>query len=211
MKHYPYEKAIELVRSGYDRLTELYAKERERFDNWHEVEAFTSRLPENGRVLDAGCGTGVPIARKLVQIGFEVVGIDISGNMVTTARANVPGATFHQMNMAAIDFPPESFDGVICCYAIIHTPREKHANIFRSFHKVLKPQGVMLVSVASWAWEEVADYLGVDMYWSHYDPSVTKSLITEAGFDIEFGRDVQSGGETHHWVLAFKRRSLGKR
>jgi len=206
MKDYPQDKAFEVVRSGYDQLTLLYAKERERFNNWPEVEAFTLQLPKNARVLDVGCGTGIPIAGKLVQIGFEVVGIDLSEKMVMTSRANVPGATFQQMNMAAIDFPAESFDGLSSCYAIIHTPRERHADIFRSFHKILKPQGVMLVSAASWAWEEIANYLGVEMYWSHYDPSKTESLIIDAGFDIEFGRDVESGGETHHWVLAFKRR-----
>jgi hypothetical protein len=62
----------------------------------------------------------------------------------------------------------------------------------------------MLVSVASCAWEEFADYMGVDMFWSHYDPDKTQSLITAAGFEIEFGRDVETGGEKHHWVLAYK-------
>ena len=54
---------------------------------------------------------------------------------------------------------------------------------------ILKPGGVMLVSVASWAWEEYAEYMGVEMFWSHFDPDKTRSLITEAGFDIEFGFD----------------------
>jgi|GEM_PF-1555555 len=205
MKKYTHDQAFEIVESGYDKLTERYTRERERFDNWREVKAFSSRLPENGKVLDAGSGTGIPIAAYMVRSGFEVVGIDLSSAMVSTARNNVPGATFQQMNMAAIDLPPDSFDGLISCYAIIHVPREKHAAIFQSFHTVLKPQGVMLVSVASWAWEEIADYLGVGMYWSHYDPRKTESLITMAGFDIEFGRSVESGGEKHHWVLAHKR------
>ncbi|MBN1213506.1 MAG: class I SAM-dependent methyltransferase [candidate division Zixibacteria bacterium] len=180
--------------------------EREKADNWKEVNAFTSLLPAEGRVLDAGSGTGIPIARHLVKAGFEVVGIDFSKTMIATARENVPGAAFQQMNITAIDFPPESFDGVISTYAIIHVPRELHADIFQSFHSILKPRGVMLVSVASWAWEEFAEYLGVEMFWSHFDPDKTESIITEVGFDIEFGRDVETGGEKHHWVLAHKRR-----
>lgn len=204
MKQYRREQAFEVVKSGYDRLGNLYSSEREKADNWKEVSAFTSQLPANGRVLDAGSGTGIPIARHLVQAGFEVVGIDFSKTMVATARENVPDATFQQMNMTGIDFPQESYDGVISTYAIIHIPREKHAGIFGSFHSILKPRGVMLVSVASWAWEEFAEYMGVDMFWSHFDPDKTESLITEAGFDIEFGRDVETGGEKHHWVLAHK-------
>jgi len=204
MKKYSSKEVFEVVKSGYDRLAKLYTKERERFDNWKEVKAFSSQLPENAKVLDAGCGTGVPIAQYLVQSGFKVVGIDISKAMISTAQENVPGASFQQMNMTSVDFPPESFDGLISTYAIIHTPREKHTDMFKSFYKILKPQGFMLVSVASWEWEEIADYMGVDMYWSHYSSSKTESLIATAGFDIDFGRTIESGGETHHWVLAHK-------
>ena len=204
MKKYSRDQALQVVESGYDQLGELYSRERNRFDNWNEIEAFSSLLPKKARVLDAGCGPGVPVAEFLVQSGVEVVGIDLSKEMLAVARKNVPGATFEQMNMASIDFPPESFDGLISCYAVIHNPMESHADIFKSFHTVLKPRGVLLVSVASWEWEEFADYLGVDMFWSHYSPSKTESLITDAGFVIEFGRDVKSGGEQHHWVLARK-------
>ena len=207
MKKYRRDQALEVVKSGYNQLGNLYTLEREKADNWKEVRAFTSQLPANGRVLDAGSGTGIPMARHLVQAGFEVVGIDFSITMVEAARDNVPDATFQQMNMTAIDLPPESYDGVISTYAIIHIPRETHAGIFRSFHSILKPRGVMLVSVASWAWEEFAEYMSVDMFWSHFGPDKTESLITEAGFDIEFGRDVETGGEKHHWVLAHKSRA----
>jgi ubiquinone/menaquinone biosynthesis C-methylase UbiE len=205
MKKYSRNQASDVVRIGYDRLGNRYTAEREKFDNWAEVKAFTSLLPAGGKVLDAGSGTGMPVAEFLVKSGFEVVGIDISSGMVETAHKNVPGATFRQMDMTELDFPPESFDGLISTYAIFHVPREMHAGIFRSFHTILKPQGVMLVSVASCAWEEFADYMGVDMFWSHYDPDKSQSLITAAGFEIEFGRDVETGGEKHHWVLARKR------
>lgn len=200
-----HHKAMDVVRAGYDRLGNRYTAEREKADNWKEIDAFTSLLPAIGRVLDAGSGTGIPIARHLVKAGFDVVGIDFSSTMVAVARENVPGATFHQMDMTAIDLPPESFDGVISTYAIIHVPREEHDSLFRSFHSILKPRGVMLVSVASWAWEEYAEYMGVEMFWSHFGPDRTESLIADAGFDIEFGHDVETGGEKHHWVLARKR------
>jgi SAM-dependent methyltransferase len=195
---------MEVVRSGYDRLARRYNEQRERFDNWKEVEAFSSQLPDKGKVLDAGSGTGLPVAGYLVENGFEVVGIDFSSGMVATARKNVPGATFREMDMTAIDFPPRTFDGVISCYAIIHIPRQEHGGIFRSFHEILKPGGVMLVSVASWAWEEFGNYMGESMFWSHFEPATSQALIIKAGFDIEFGRDVEAGGETHHWVLAHK-------
>jgi SAM-dependent methyltransferase len=198
------DKAFEVVKSGYNQLGNRYTAEREKADNWKEINAFTSLLPVGGRVLDAGSGTGIPVAGHLVKTGFEVVGIDFSDTMLTAARENVPGAVFHRMDITAIDLPPQSFDGVISTYAIIQIPRELHAGIFRSFHALIKPGGVMLVSVASWEWEEFNKYMGVPMFWSHFDPDKTESLVVEAGFEIEFGRDVETGGEKHHWVLARK-------
>ena len=204
MKQYRRDQALEVVRAGYNRLGNLYTADREKADNWNEIDAFTALLPVNGRVLDAGSGTGIPIARHLAQSGYNVLGIDFSETMLSAARGNVPAATFRRMNMVEIDLPHESFDGVISTYAIIHIPREYHAGIFRSFYSILKPHGAMLVSVASWAWEEFADYMGVDMFWSHFEPDRTESLIADAGFKIVFGRDVETGGEKHHWVLARK-------
>ena len=149
MKNQEQHKALEVVRAGYNQLGNLYTSEREKADNWKEINAFTSALPDNGKVLDAGSGTGIPIARHLVRSGFEVTGIDFSETMIKVAKDNVPGAAFLQMDMTALDFPPESFDGVISTYAIIHIPRELHTGIFQSFHALLKTGGVLLVSIAS--------------------------------------------------------------
>ncbi len=205
MKKYSRDEAFDVVEAGYDRLAGVYSEERAGFDNWAEVNAFATALPERARVLDAGSGTGTPVARHLSQAGHSVVGIDISEEMLATARRNAPEATFQRMNMTAIDFSEGSFDGVISCYAIIHVPREHHGRIFESFRRILKPGGVVLASVASWAWEEFADYMGVDMFWSHFNPDESQALIRACGFDIEFARDVKAGGEKHHWVLARKR------
>jgi ubiquinone/menaquinone biosynthesis C-methylase UbiE len=204
MKENHFEKAFGIVQSGYDQLAEAYITEREKFDNWQEIKAFSEHLKEGAKVLDAGSGTGIPIAQFLVNEGFDVTGIDLSAVMVEVARKSVPKASFQQMNMTEIDFPSNSFDGLVSCYAIIHVPKEKHAELFKSFHSILKPQGIMLVSVACWEWEEIADYMGVDMFWSHYDSEKTEALIENVGFKIEFGKSIESGGEKHHWVLARK-------
>ena len=113
MKQYRRDQALEVVRAGYNRLGNLYTADREKADNWNEIDAFTALLPVNGRVLDAGSGTGIPIARHLAQSGYNLLGIDFSETMLSAARENVPAATFRRMNMVEIDLPHESFDGVI--------------------------------------------------------------------------------------------------
>lgn len=198
------EETFNIVKSGYNRLAEVYPIKRNKFDNWNEIQAFVGFLPKKAKVLDAGSGTGTPVAKYLTDEGFKVVGIDFSDAMIAAARKNVPKASFRNMNLTAIDFPSDSFDGIISCYAIFHVPRENHAEIFKSFHRILKPGGVILVQVACEEFEEIADYLGVEMFWSHYDSAKSESLIAETGFDIKFGRSVKTSDEEHYWMLALK-------
>ncbi|MFD0069801.1 methyltransferase domain-containing protein, partial [Streptomyces sp. NPDC127574] len=47
-------------------------------------------LAAGSRVLDLGCGTGVPTARQLSDAGLEVTGIDLSPGMVKLAGESVP-------------------------------------------------------------------------------------------------------------------------
>ncbi|MFT4055321.1 MAG: class I SAM-dependent methyltransferase [Novosphingobium sp.] len=49
-----------------------------------------SNLPPSGSILDIGCGSGIPIARALVDGGFIVFGIDASISLVAAFRRNLP-------------------------------------------------------------------------------------------------------------------------
>lgn len=57
-------------------------------------------LPAGSRILDLGCGTGLPTARQLADAGHRVVGIDLSPSMVELARENAPDADFHRLDIA---------------------------------------------------------------------------------------------------------------
>jgi SAM-dependent methyltransferase len=51
-------------------------------------------LPTKFRVLDLGCGSGVPVARELAKRRHAVVGIDGSARQLSLARLNVSSAHF---------------------------------------------------------------------------------------------------------------------
>jgi ubiquinone/menaquinone biosynthesis C-methylase UbiE len=196
-------KKEKIVEAGYDEIAEEYHATRDIFKHEKEIKKFIILLPKKAKVLDVGCGAGVPVAKTLVNNNFDVVGIDLSESMIKLARKNVPKAKFMKKDMTKLDFKENSFDGLTAFYSIIHVPREKHTSIFQSFHKILKTNGVILVSVGSEEWEGTSeDFHGAKMFWSHYSPERSLQIIKDAGFEIIFDKYIVSGGEKHYWILA---------
>ncbi len=193
-----------IVREGYNRIATEYYSDRDLLKNEKEIEEFISHLPEGGTVLDIGCGGGVPVLRTLVDKGYNAKGIDFSQGMLDVAKENVPEAELILGDITKTDLEPESLDGIISTYAFIHIFRTQHPLLYMKIYSWLKPGGIMLVSTAQTEWEEVHDYFGVPMAWSHPAARESFQLVHKAGFEIIFDRLVTTGDETHYWILAKK-------
>lgn len=175
----------DVVRTGYDAIASQYLAARHAHPlQVSLLEDFAGRLPKGARVLDAGCGAGDPVARTLSE-RFAVTGVDISEEQIRLARQIVPQATFLCQDMTALDFPDESFEGICSLYAVIHVPRVEHGPLLRSFHRLLKPGGLLLLCMGSGNWPgEVEEFYGAPMYWSHYDAATNRRMTEEVGFHI---------------------------
>ena len=76
--------------SDPDNIVPLYQRHAQAYDrlrgrglfekSW--LDAFAALLPKAGSVLDIGCGMGEPIARYLIERGFDVSGIDSSPALI---------------------------------------------------------------------------------------------------------------------------------
>ena len=117
----------QIVRQGYDAIAEEYLTVRSQLHprDVELLQELVRRLPEGARVLDAGCGAGVPVTRTL-NLYFRVVGVDFSEEQVRRARELVPGVEFICADMTRLGFAEASFDAVCSYYAIIHVPRDEH-------------------------------------------------------------------------------------
>jgi len=192
----------EVVRKGYDEIAEEYQAKRHIFDNVEVLEEFSSYLPSNARILDAGCGAGVPCGRLLVQAGFEVVGVDFSSSMLRLAKKSVPEANLIKEDMTRLGFRDNAFDGLVALYSIIHVPREMHASLYQSFHRILKPDGIMLICIGSDEWEGEDEYFGARMFWSEHSLEEALQMVKNAGIQIISGKHLVIGGERHYWIIA---------
>ena len=199
-------KIVEIVQSSWDKIGSIYDSYRDKHKIDSELAEIVTLLPEHGKVLDVGSGSGEPVAKFLFEHGLEVTGIDISENMVKLARKNVPKATFTQMDILALDFEENSFDGLICVYTLWHIPREEHAQIYRNFHRILKPNGLLVINTGLRESEGMTDFFGEPMLWSNHHPKTTLKLVQDAGFSIEFEGIKERGEEFQYWIYARKKK-----
>jgi len=196
-----------IVEEGYNKIAQSYYNHRdlEKFNG--ELESFSLLVPENAKVLDVGCGAGIPTAKFLVDKGLDVTGIDISETMIKLARENVPDGKFLKMDINNLVFPEETFDGIISVYTLFHIPKENHFNIFQNFYKLLKPEGVIMINTGISESESFSRFFGVKMFWSNYSPDKTLDLVKDAGFSILFDGILVRGGEYQYWIFGKKEKN----
>jgi len=144
------------------------------------------RLGPESRVLDAGCGNGLPVARRLVDAGHHVTGIDISEGQLSQARKNVPEASFQRMDMEQPVLPAESFDAIVSYYAILHVPRSRQQNVLENFQRMLKPGGYAFLCLADSDCEGYVSELGPvkEMYFSHFSAGQYMEMIAKTAFTV---------------------------
>lgn len=201
-----------IVAEGYDRIAEGYlarrGDERPERDRPY-LDRATEWLDRGARVLDLGCGAGVPVAAYLSE-RFGVVGLDISRHQLSLARGNVRGGTFLLADMCSLPFEPESFDAIVALYSIIHVPRGEHEALVGRLHDVLRPGGRLLATMGNGDWEgRETNWLGLgaEMYWSHHGADTNLELMERAGFRVlETQVEPDTFDGEHLFVLAEKTR-----
>lgn len=200
-----------VVQAGYDALAERFVAwsaaiqgdPRARF-----CEELERRLEDGARVLDLGCGAGVPLTRRLAE-RFEVVGVDLSEEQLRLAGINVSAATLVHGDFARLDFPGGSFDAVTAFYSITHVPRQEHEQLIGRIARWLKPGGLFLASLGARAGEDwTGEWLGVPMFFSSFGADTNRRLLDEAGYTLLLDEVVsmlepEPEGEARFlWVLA---------
>jgi ubiquinone/menaquinone biosynthesis C-methylase UbiE len=155
--------------------------------------------PQRGeRIIDVACGTGI-VARRiapLVGSGTEIVGLDVSQNMLDVARAsaNEEGldVAWHEGRAEALPFPDGSFDVAVCQFGLMFFTDRRAA--LAEMHRVLNTNGRAALSV----WqsldrhpfyhrlhEVIHQHLGMSAVQEIFalgDPDELRSLAIDAGF-----------------------------
>jgi len=143
-------------------------------------------LANGERVVELGCGTGVPVGRWLSE-RYDYAGIDASPGMLAKARAALPTASLRGMGMHQVRFPEGSLGGVVAFFSISHTPRARHASLFTSIASWLRPGGVFVGNLHSRDDPDGFEATWLDagpMRWSGFDGATNLELLGSATFVV---------------------------
>jgi SAM-dependent methyltransferase len=102
---------------------------------------------ENGLIVDLGCGGGI-WARRLLEAGYRVLGVDISESMIRIARKNAPGAKFLVDSLLTADLPEcDAVTSIGECINYSFDTRNSAqmlAGFFRRTYAALRPGGLLI-------------------------------------------------------------------
>lgn len=119
-------------------------------------------LPEGGRWLDVGCGTGALTGRVLALADpAHVVGVDTSEGFLADARARMvdPRSTFRAGDARSLPFPDRSFDAVVSGLTLNFVPDPDRAAA--EFARVAISGGV----AAAYVWDYAEGMALMRYFW----------------------------------------------
>ena len=179
----------------YDRLNHLLSFGIDRSWRRRLVRAVSSFCALRGgevKVLDMACGTG-DVSIALRRNGLDVVGADISENMLALARKKAPEIDFRYGDASELPFADGSFDAVTIAFGIRNF--DKRAQCIRELHRVLKDGGMLAIAEFSIPVSKQA-YAYSYLPESSFDfpaPEKFRAELSEGGFREVTARSMTGG------------------
>jgi len=162
-------------------------------------------IKDHSTVLEVACGTGI-VFEKIVKLNpnGKNIGIDLSPDMLKKAEKRMENIRNHHWelregNALALDVADNSIDILINNFMIDLMPADTFDKIADEFFRVLKPNGIIVISTFSFGKKKVNKF----WFWiaqrfpgllTGCRPVSVKENLINAGFEIE--KDVEISQNT---------------
>ena len=180
----------EKIKSVIDDYNDIAIEYSEEFDNDTSDNKYIDKFLQclNGKkILDVGCGTGRD-CKYIEQKGYDVIGIDISKEMLKIAKEKYPKGKFAIMDMTNIDYPDNTFDGIMANCSLFHIPEELLSQTIESFKRVLKNNGKLFLILQEGNESKMVEEPyrhGVYVYMNYFSKKNIEQLLEEHNFKID--------------------------
>lgn len=208
-------------RAAYDAIAPRWDEARHRFygREQHYLDTLLAGLPPGATVLDAGCGTGRPMAEYVVARGLRVVGYDQSEGMLALARQRLPGQTwlcaaledcaFDGGEAAGAEAGGARYAAAICWDALFHIERRHHQAILHRIRDRLPPGGRLMLTCGGSAHPAFTDTMfGETFFYDSHTPEQTLAMLAGLGFRpliAEFMNEPTGGRDKGRYAMVVER------
>jgi SAM-dependent methyltransferase len=182
----------------YERHARSYDAERGKtlFERpW--LDRFIALIPASGTILDIGCGAGEPIARHLIEAGYDVTGIDASDAMIGQCRGRFHGWTWTVADMRRLALG-RRFAGLIAWDSFFHLKPDDQRAMFPVFAAHAAPEAALMFTSGPWAGEAIGRWHGQPLYHASLAGAEYRLLLARNGFKVvaQKNEDPGCGGHT---------------
>ena len=151
------------------------------------LKSFAFENRNSGKLIDLGCGPG-QTTKYLHDCGLtDILGTDISSQMVTVAKKINPQLDFDTADILELKYPDRFFGSAIAFYSIVHFDYEQIKIALKEIKRVLTDNGQFLFSFHignnTVHLDNFLDHqVNINFYF--FETNKIKDLLTEIGFEI---------------------------
>ncbi len=162
----------------YDSDPEGYSDRTFDADTSHLRDRFIVHIPEGGRILDLGCGSGRD-TMAFRSMGYDVVPVDGSEGICRVAQRNT-GVPVRRLLFSELDYHGE-FDGVYACSSLLHVPSSELPHILSLICEALRDGGYLYMSFKKGDFEGSRE----GRHYTDMDEGSIRSLADSCGFEVK--------------------------
>lgn len=181
----------------YNNNAEAFAAGTIGVDFRETQERFLKKLPEQGRILDFGCGSGRD-TKYFRERGFQVDAVDGSAEMCRIASA-FTGIRVRKMLFQELD-EVNCYDGIWACSSILHLSKRDLKTVMTKMCRALKPDGIIYTSFKYGQFEGMHN----GRYFTDFTEEAFKAFLGDIqGINPEeywITSDVRPGREEEKWL-----------
>ena len=154
----------------YNKNSEKFYKNTVHIDLSELYPKFLRHIPDNGTILDLGCGSGRD-SLYFLEKGYIVTSVDASEEMVRLS-SELTGQKTQYLRMQDIEFKNE-FNGIWACASLLHVDEGSTEDVLSNLGKALKTDGCLY---ASYKYGNGTQTKG-DRLFNNYDESTFEEVV----------------------------------